>query len=70
MCFVQVKALEQELQDVTQEFQNERDDYLETIRRQDQQVKLLQAILDKVIESMILSSINVQLESIVTLKMF
>ncbi|XP_066978670.1 osmotic avoidance abnormal protein 3-like [Macrobrachium rosenbergii] len=43
-----VKSLEREINDLTTEFQEERADYLETIRRQEQQVKLLQAILDKV----------------------
>ncbi|XP_068204357.1 osmotic avoidance abnormal protein 3-like isoform X3 [Palaemon carinicauda] len=43
-----VKALEREINDLTTEFQEERTDYLETIRRQEQQVKLLQAIVDKV----------------------
>ncbi|CAG7722936.1 unnamed protein product, partial [Allacma fusca] len=43
-----VKALEREISDLHSEFQNDRTDYLETIRRQDQQLKLLQGILDKI----------------------
>lgn len=44
----QIKTLEADIEDITVEFQNERTDYLETIRRLDQQSKLLQAILEKV----------------------
>lgn len=43
-----VKALEREVSDLYSEFQNDRTDYLETIRRQDQQLKLYQGILEKV----------------------
>ncbi|XP_076028547.1 osmotic avoidance abnormal protein 3-like [Oratosquilla oratoria] len=43
-----LKTMDQEIRDLTSEFQNERSDYLETIRRQDQQVKLLQSILDRI----------------------
>ncbi|RXG60270.1 Kinesin-like protein KIF17 [Armadillidium vulgare] len=43
-----IKSMEKEVKDLTEEFQNERSDYLETIRKQDQQVKLLQAILERV----------------------
>lgn len=40
--------MEKEVSDLTEEFQNERSDYLETIRKQDQQIKLLQAIIERV----------------------
>ncbi|KAF2354552.1 hypothetical protein FHG87_014692 [Trinorchestia longiramus] len=43
-----IKSLEAEIEDITSEFQNERSDYLETIRKLDQQAKLLQSIIDKV----------------------
>ncbi|XP_077499049.1 osmotic avoidance abnormal protein 3-like [Amblyomma americanum] len=43
-----IQALEQEVQDLQREFETERTDYLETIRRQDQQMRLLSQILDKV----------------------
>ena len=43
-----MKALEQEISDIHSEFENDRMDYLETIRKQDQQIKLLQQILDKI----------------------
>ncbi|CAG0923076.1 unnamed protein product [Notodromas monacha] len=42
-----VKVLEQEISDLTSEFESDRTDYLETIRKQDQQIKLLQQILDR-----------------------
>lgn len=42
------KALENEIRDLQSEFELDRIDYLDTIRRQDQQLKLLQQILDKV----------------------
>jgi kinesin family protein 3/17 len=42
-----VKMMEQEIADLTSEFESDRTDYLETIRKQDQQIKLLQQILDK-----------------------
>ncbi|CAL8133721.1 unnamed protein product [Orchesella dallaii] len=43
-----IRSLEREISDLYSEFQNDRTDYLETIRRQDQQLKLLQGILDKI----------------------
>lgn len=42
------KSLENEIRDLQSEFELDRIDYLDTIRRQDQQLKLLQQILDKV----------------------
>ena len=45
---MQVKALESEIEDLHGEFELDRLDYLETIRKQDQQIKLLSQILDKV----------------------
>lgn len=43
-----MRSLEREVSDLYSEFQNDRADYLETIRRQDQQLKLLQGLLDKI----------------------
>ncbi|XP_067119190.1 osmotic avoidance abnormal protein 3-like isoform X2 [Centruroides vittatus] len=43
-----IVALETEIADLQSEFEADRTDYLETIRRQDQQIKLLQQILDKI----------------------
>ena len=43
-----VKSLEHEIADLQSEFELDRIDYLDTIRRQDQQLKLLQQILEKV----------------------
>lgn len=43
-----IRALEREISDLYSEFQNDRTDYLETIRRQDQSLKLLQGVLDKI----------------------
>lgn len=42
-----VKALEKEISDIQSEFQQERDDYLETVRRQDRSIKLLIQINEK-----------------------
>ncbi|CAJ0918210.1 unnamed protein product, partial [Mesorhabditis belari] len=43
-----VKALESEIEDLQGEFELDRLDYLETIRKQDQQIKLLAQLLDKI----------------------
>ncbi|XP_025017743.1 osmotic avoidance abnormal protein 3-like isoform X1 [Tetranychus urticae] len=43
-----ISTLESEVKDLQSEFETERTDYLETIRRQDQQIKLLAQILDKI----------------------
>ncbi|XP_035208225.1 osmotic avoidance abnormal protein 3-like isoform X2 [Stegodyphus dumicola] len=43
-----IQALDQEVKDLQREFETERTDYLETIRKQDQQIKLLTQILDKI----------------------
>ena len=40
--------LDKEIQDLQSEFETERVDYLETIRRQDRQLKLLNQILTKI----------------------
>jgi len=40
--------LDREIQDLQSEFETERVDYLETIRRQDRQLKLLNQILMKI----------------------
>ncbi|XP_039286723.1 osmotic avoidance abnormal protein 3 isoform X2 [Nilaparvata lugens] len=47
-----VKGLEREISDLHSEFESERTDYLETIRRQQQQIKLYQQILDKIIPTL------------------
>lgn len=44
----QIQALEQEVRDLQSEFESDRTDYLETIRKQDQQLRLLGQILEKV----------------------
>ncbi|KAG1656096.1 Kinesin-like protein KIF17 [Nymphon striatum] len=44
----EVGELEQEITDIQSEFEFDRMDYLETIRRQDQHGKLMQQILDKI----------------------
>ncbi|XP_054719028.1 kinesin-like protein KIF17 [Uloborus diversus] len=43
-----IHALDQEVRDLQSEFETERTDYLETIRKQDQQIKLLTQIIDKI----------------------
>lgn len=45
---MQNKSLENEIHDLQSEFELDRIDYLDTIRRQDQQLKLIQQILDKI----------------------
>ena len=45
---IQVRSLESEIEDLQSEFELDRLDYLDTIRKQDQQLKLLSQILDKV----------------------
>ena len=44
----QVKALNIEIRDLQQEFEDDRTDYLDTIRKQDKQLILLQQILERV----------------------
>lgn len=43
----QVKSLEKEISDIQSEFETERQDYLETIRKQDKNLKLLSQISEK-----------------------
>lgn len=43
-----IQSLEQEVDDIQSEFESERTDYLETIRRLNEQIRLLSQILDKV----------------------
>lgn len=43
-----VKSLEKEISDIQSEFEGEREDYLETIRKQDKQILLLQQISEKI----------------------
>lgn len=42
-----MKALEKEIKDIQSEFETEREDYLETIRKQERQLKLLSQIAEK-----------------------
>ena len=44
----QLKSQEQEIRDIQREFAVERDDYLETIRRQEQGMRLLEQLLTRV----------------------
>lgn len=46
--FEQTMSLQSELNDIQSEFEQDRSDYLDTIRRQQRQIDLLQAILDRV----------------------
>ena len=43
-----MKALNIEIRDLQQEFEDDRTDYLDTIRKQDKQLILLQQILERV----------------------
>ena len=45
---IQVHSLESEIEDLQSEFELDRLDYLDTIRKQDQQLKLFSQILDKI----------------------
>ena len=45
---LQVKVLNAEISDLQQEFEDDRTDYLDTIRKQDQQLILLQQIMERV----------------------
>nr|CAD7420085.1 unnamed protein product [Timema poppensis] len=47
-----VKAMEREIQDLQSEFENERTDYLETIRKQNRQLKLYQQIAEKILPTL------------------
>lgn len=46
--FIQIRTLEADIQDIQAEFEMDRLDYLETIRKQDKHIKLLSQILDKI----------------------
>ena len=43
-----VRGLNSEISDLQSEFERDRQDYLDTIRKQDQQIKLIESILDKI----------------------
>lgn len=43
-----VKSLEKEISDIQSEFECERQDYLESIRKQDMHIKLLSQIAEKI----------------------
>lgn len=45
--FLQCDALQREIQDLHSEFEYDRMDYLDTIRKQEQQTKWLQAVVDR-----------------------
>ncbi|XP_068724675.1 osmotic avoidance abnormal protein 3-like [Montipora capricornis] len=45
---VQLKSAQSEIDDLQTEFERDREDYLETIRKQEQMIKLQQQILDKI----------------------
>ncbi|XP_065205081.1 osmotic avoidance abnormal protein 3 isoform X2 [Planococcus citri] len=47
-----VKALDREIQDLQSEFENERTDYLETIRKQERQLLLYNQILDNLLPAL------------------
>lgn len=47
-----LKASDIEIADIQSEFENERTDYLETIRKQERQIKLQSQILDKIVPSL------------------
>ncbi|XP_018323560.1 kinesin-like protein KIF17 isoform X1 [Agrilus planipennis] len=47
-CRHKIKLLEKEVSDLQSEFQTEREDYLETIRRQDRSIKLLTQIAERI----------------------
>lgn len=47
-----VKTFEKEISDIQGEFEGEREDYLETIRKQDRQIKLLGQIAAKIAETL------------------
>ncbi|KAK7585855.1 hypothetical protein V9T40_000034 [Parthenolecanium corni] len=47
-----VKVLDREIQDLQSEFENERTDYLETIRRQERQMKLYSQIFDNILPAL------------------
>lgn len=51
-CYVQVRALDREITDLQSEFENERTDYLETIRKQERQCKFYHQVLEKVIPTL------------------
>lgn len=48
----QLKASDREIADIQSEFENERTDYLETIRKQERQIKLQSQILDKIVPTL------------------
>ncbi|XP_025408168.1 kinesin-like protein KIF17 isoform X3 [Sipha flava] len=47
-----LKASDREIADIQSEFENERTDYLETIRKQERQIKLQNQILDKIVPTL------------------
>jgi len=48
----QLKASDREVVDIQSEFENERTDYLETIRKQERQIKLQSQILEKIVPTL------------------
>lgn len=47
-----MRALDREISDLQSEFENERTDYLETIRRQQRQLLLVNQILEKIVPTL------------------
>lgn len=47
-----MRALDREISDLQSEFENERTDYLETIRRQQRQLQLVNQILEKIVPTL------------------
>lgn len=52
LILFKLKASDREIADIQSEFENERTDYLETIRKQERQIKLQSQILDKIVPTL------------------
>lgn len=52
VCYWKVRALEREISDLQSEFENERTDYLETIRKQVRLQKLYLQIVEKLLPTL------------------
>jgi hypothetical protein len=52
VCYWKVRALEREISDLQSEFENERTDYLETIRKQVRLQKLYLQIVEKMLPTL------------------
>jgi len=49
---LQTRAMEREISDLQGEFEAERTDYLETIRKQERQIQFQQQVLEKIIPTL------------------